>query len=137
MGTTLFTGIDHPAMSCADVATLCDWYCRHLGMKLIAKNSETPPSVVLGFGESCSDSGGLIELMPIKNPGGPMPVDVPRFCQGIRHFAVRVSDFDQAYAKLKEAGVTFLFEPVQAVGGGKIVSFRDPEGNEVQIVERR
>jgi catechol 2,3-dioxygenase-like lactoylglutathione lyase family enzyme len=74
--------------------------------------------------------------MPIKHPGRPKPVDVPRFCQGLRHFAVRVSNFDQAYAQLKEAGVTFLFEPVQAVGGGKIVSFRDPEGNEVQIVQR-
>jgi predicted enzyme related to lactoylglutathione lyase len=49
---------------------------------------------------------------------------------------VRVSDFDAAYAKLKEAGVEYLFEPVIAVGGGRIVSFRDPEGNEVQIVQR-
>ena len=30
----------------------------------------------------------------------------------------------------------FLFEPVVAVGGGKVVSFRDPEGNELQIVQR-
>jgi catechol 2,3-dioxygenase-like lactoylglutathione lyase family enzyme len=91
---------------------------------------------VLGWGDRCDDPRALIELMPIKNPGGPKPIDVPRFCQGLRHFAVRVSDFDKAYARLRAAGVQFLFEPVKAVGGGKIVSFRDPEGNELQIVQR-
>jgi predicted enzyme related to lactoylglutathione lyase len=47
-----------------------------------------------------------------------------------------VSNFDEAYGKLKTLGVKFLFEPIAAVGGGKVVSFRDPEGNELQIVER-
>src|SRR4051794_30547408 len=101
----LFTAIDHPAMSCQDAPKLAEWYCRHLGMRVIAKNEETPPSFVLGFGTNCSDPGGLLELMPIKNPGGPKPTDVPRFCQGLRHFAIRVSNFDQAYAQLKDAGV--------------------------------
>jgi len=47
-----------------------------------------------------------------------------------------VTDFDAAYRDLKAAGVTFLFEPVAALGGGRVVSFRDPEGNELQIVRR-
>ena len=132
----LFTGLDHPAMSCQDAAKLAEWYCRNLDMKIVGQNDETPPSYVLGWGDRCDDPRALIELMPIKNPGGPKPADVPRFCQGLRHFAVRVNDFDQAYARLKAAGVQFLFEPVKAVGGGKIVSFRDPEGNELQIVQR-
>jgi glyoxylase I family protein len=130
----LFTGIDHPAISSHDARKLADWYCRHMGMKIIGDNGDTPPSFVLGFSEDVKD-GAMLELMPVKNPGPP-PVEVPRFCPGLRHFAVRVSNFDKAYAKLKDAGVTFLFEPVIAVGGGKIVSFRDPDGNEVQIVER-
>jgi len=50
--------------------------------------------------------------------------------------ALRVTDFDAAYVKLKSAGVEFLGEPVTAVGGGRIISFRDPEGNELQIVQR-
>jgi len=47
-----------------------------------------------------------------------------------------VSDFDQAYAALKAAGVIFIMEPMPAIGGGKLVSFRDPEGNELQIIQR-
>ena len=48
----------------------------------------------------------------------------------------RKSDFEAAYAKLKEIGVAFTTEVGQAVGGGKTILFRDPEGNELQIVER-
>src|SRR5438874_1201119 len=81
--TMLFTGIDHPAMSCQDAKALADWYCRHLGMKVIGQNDETPPSFVLGWGDRCDDPRGLLELMPIKHPGGPKPTDVPRFCQGL------------------------------------------------------
>jgi glyoxylase I family protein len=130
----LFTGLDHPAISCFDVKKQIDWYCSVLGMRLIASNGEDPPSVVVGY--SADTRGGtMIELMPVKDTG-PRPADVPRFCPGIRHLALRVNDFDRAYADLERAGVQFLFEPAQAVGGGKIVSFRDPEGNELQIVER-
>lgn len=131
----LYTAIDHPAISCTDPRKLSAWYCNHLGMKILADNDQEPASLLLGFDANLRGAAGALELMPVKNPG-PAPVDVPRFCQGLRHFAVRVSDFEKAYAELKTAGVEFLFEPVMAVGGGKIVSFRDPEGNEVQIVQR-
>ncbi len=130
----LFTGIDHPAISCQNVRLQIEWYCTHLGMRLVASNGQEPPSVVVGFGETMKD-GPMIELMPMKDIG-PSPIDLPRFCQGLRHLAFRVSNFDVAYEKLKAAGIAFLFEPAIAVGGGKIVSFRDPEGNELQIVER-
>jgi glyoxylase I family protein len=130
----LFQAIDHPAISCNDVRKLAAWYCQHLGMRIVGDNGQEPASLLLGYDENLR-AGATLELMPVKNPGPPA-VEVPRFCQGIRHFAVRVSDFDKAYQQLKEAGVVYLFEPVIAVGGGKIVSFRDPEGNEVQIVQR-
>jgi len=130
----MFTAIDHPAISCLDVRKLAAWYCKHLGMKIVGDNGQEPASLLLGYDDNLR-VGATLELMPVKNPGPP-PVEVPRFCQGLRHFAVRVSDFDTAYAQLKAADIEFLFEPVIAVGGGKIVSFRDPEGNEVQIVQR-
>ena len=130
----LFTGIDHPAIACYDVQKMIDWYCATLGMRVIGSNGKTPPSVVVGYDKDAR-SGAMIELMPVQTHE-PKPADVHRFCPGLRHVALRVSDFDEAYNKLKAAGVTFLFEPIQAVGGGKIVSFRDIEGNELQIVQR-
>jgi catechol 2,3-dioxygenase-like lactoylglutathione lyase family enzyme len=130
----LFTGIDHPAIACCDVRKQIEWYCRYLGMRVIASNDADPPGVIVGYGNDAR-GGAMIELMPARDEGD-RPAEVPRFAPGLRHVALRVNDFEKAYAQLKSAGVNFIGEPGAATGGGRIVSFRDPEGNELQIVER-
>ncbi len=130
----LFQSIDHPAISCKDVERQAAWYCEHLGMRRFISDGKTPPTVLVGYGESLS-RGVMIELMPARD-AGTAPEAQARFQPGLRHLALRVGNFEEAYKKLRAAGVKFLFEPAQAVGGGQIVSFRDPEGNELQIVER-
>jgi catechol 2,3-dioxygenase-like lactoylglutathione lyase family enzyme len=130
----LYTGIDHPAIACSDVRALAAWYCETFGMRVLAQNGADPPAMVIGFGEGLS-GGAVIELMPAADPG-PDPASFARFQPGIRHVALRVSDFDAAHARLRAAGVRFTTEPGQAVGGGRTVLFRDPEGNELQIVQR-
>jgi glyoxylase I family protein len=127
----LFTAIDHPAIACYDVQGQMDWYCTHLGMRVIAR---TETSAIIGYGQDAR-GGAVIEMMAYRDPG-PRPADVPRFAAGLRHLAIRVSSFEKAYDQLKAAAVEFLMEPGTALGGGRIVSFRDPEGNELQIVER-
>jgi len=77
----------------------------------------------------------MIELVAAKD-AGPRADSFKRFQPGIRHVALRVNDFDAAYARLKELRVAFTVEPGEAMGGGKTVLFRDPEGNELQIVQR-
>ena len=130
----LFTSLDHPSIACHDVEKQSAWYCGNFGMRVIASNGEKPPALVIGYGDSVT-GGAMVELMPVKHPG-PEPSSFGRFAPGLRHVALRVSDFDAAYAKLKELGVVFTTEVGQAVGGGKTILFRDPEGNELQIVER-
>ncbi|HET6248827.1 MAG TPA: VOC family protein [Tepidisphaeraceae bacterium] len=130
----MFISLDHPAIACFDVQKQADWYCRNFGMRVIAGNGENPPAMVIGYGDSLL-GGAMIELMPVKDPGAD-PASIARFAPGIRHLCLRVSNFDAAYAKLKEIGVVFTTEPGQAVGSGKTILFRDPEGNELQIVER-
>lgn len=130
----MFLSLDHPAIACHDVQKQADWYCRNFGMRIIASNGQNPPAMVIGYGDSLK-AGTMIELMPVKHEG-PAPASIERFAPGIRHIALRVSNFDSAYAKLKELGVPFTTEIGQAVGGGKTILFRDPEGNELQIIER-
>jgi glyoxylase I family protein len=129
----LYLSIDHPAICCHDVDRQAKWYCQHLEMKLLGTNGKTPASVMVGYGKDLTEP--TIELMPVQH-AGPEPAVTPRFQPGLRHVALRVGDFDVAYSRLKALGVEFLFEPGIAVGGGKVVSFRDPEGNELQIVQR-
>jgi catechol 2,3-dioxygenase-like lactoylglutathione lyase family enzyme len=131
----LYVAIDHPAIACFDVKKQIEWYCTNLGMRVIASNGQEPPAVVVGYGQTTRD-GAMIEMMQIKD-SGPRPDTFGRFAPGIRHIAFRVTNLDAAIEKLKALNVVFtMSEPGQAVGGGRTVLFRDPEGNELQIIER-
>ena len=129
-----FVAVDHPAIACRDTRRQIDWYVRHLGMRVVAQNDADPPTALVGYDAGLTH-GAVIELMPAREPGAE-PADVPRFAPGLRHLALRVRDFDAACAALRRRGVEFLSEPGAATGGGRVVSFRDPEGNELQIVQR-
>jgi methylmalonyl-CoA/ethylmalonyl-CoA epimerase len=126
--------IDHPSIACYDVNKQVEWYCRTFGMQVICTNGLQPPAMVIGF-EDSTHGGAMIELMPATEPGE-RPDSLTRFQPGIRHVAFRVENFDAAFASLKQLGVRFVTEPGEALGGGKTVLFRDPEGNELQIVQR-
>ena len=130
----LFTAVDHPSIACYDVQRQIDWYCRNFGMRVIATNGQTPPAVVIGYDDNVR-GGAMIEMMPAIDPG-PKPAEGRRLQPGIRHVALRVASYEEAYAKLRELGVPFTTEEGNAVGGGRTILFRDPEGNELQIVER-
>ena len=99
----LYLGVDHPAISCHDVNGQVDWYCRNFGLKVMFHDGKTPPSVIVGYEGQVAG----IELMPVKD-AGPPPAETLRFQPGLRHLALRVSDFDEAYRRLKGLGVNFL-----------------------------
>ena len=130
----LFVAVDHPAIACRDSRRQIDWYRRYLGMRVIAQNDADPPTALVGYDEDLKH-GAVIELMPARD-AGETPASVARFAPGLRHLALRVRDFDEAYDFLRDRGVEFLSDPGAATGGGRVVSFRDPEGNELQIVQR-
>ena len=134
MAVADFLAVDHPAIACRDTRRQIEWYCRTLGMRVVAQNDQDPPTALVGYDKDARH-GAVIELMPARDAGED-PAAAPRFAPGLRHLALRVRDFEGAYGFLKERGVVFLSEPGSATGGGRIVSFRDPEGNELQIVQR-
>jgi glyoxylase I family protein len=82
----------------------------------------------------------------IKAPDGTfiemMPEDGTPYLQrtvgtvGWSHLALRVSDMDKAIAALDKHHVTWLTAEFEAVGGGRIRNFSDPEGNLLQIIQR-
>jgi glyoxylase I family protein len=130
----LFVAVDHPAIACRDTRRQIDWYRRLLGMRVVAQSDADPPTALMGY-DTGLGRGAVIELMPARDAGAD-PATAARFAPGLRHLALRVADFDGAFEFLRERGVEFLSEPGVATGGGRIVSFRDPEGNELQIVQR-
>jgi len=124
----MFQGIDHLAIAAKDPAELAAWYRDGLGFKIVFCNDKTPPTLLVAI-----PGGGMLEIMP--DNGRPV-VKHELLDPGMRHLALRVTDFEAMHAKLQELQVTFVSDVVEASGGGKLISFEDPEGNVLQTVQR-
>ena len=122
-----FLGIDHPAAAAEDVDALAAWYCDVLGYAKLVR-SDVPVWILRAPDDT------LLEIMPRdQTPRPPRTTWTP----GWSHLALRVRDFDAAVRSLEEKGVRFTGEAGAASGGGRVRSFADPEGNMLQIVQRK
>ena len=123
----MVSGVDHVAIAAKDSRGLTQWYCEVLGMRVLFDNGKEPPTCLVG-----GDMGAVVEIMPDNGAAttAHQPLD-----PGIRHIALRVSDFEAAHAAL-EGKVLGLMPAAPAAGGGQIAFFHDPEGNLLQIVSR-
>lgn len=119
-------GVDHPAVASENVDQLAEWYCEVLGYEKYHRDDK--PVWMLK-----APDGSLIEIMPRDDTQRP---ERTTWTPGWSHLALRVSNIDDAVNQLDEKGVKWLGETVEAIGGGKVRSFADPEGNMLQVVER-
>ncbi len=123
---SVFVGIDHPAVAVKDVEKVAKWYCDVLGYEVFTR-TDKPVYLIK------APDGSFIEIMP--EDGSPRPqrnVSTP----GWSHLALRVSDLDKAIAELNKFNIVWEGPEFEAVGGGRIRNFSDPEGNMVQLVQR-
>src|SRR3954470_21765027 len=98
-----FVAVDHQSLACLDLDAMSRWYCDALGMRVVARNDVGRRGVLIGF-DGAAPGATMIELTAAKD-AGPAPADIGRAAPGWRHVAVRVSDFNRAYARLNELGV--------------------------------
>jgi glyoxylase I family protein len=124
--TNLILGIDHPAVAAEDVDSLADWYCRVLAYEKVFRHDK--PVWILRAPDNT-----LLEVMPRDNTPRPQRTT---WTPGWSHLALRVSDFEAAQRHLEQHGVRFTAEPANAIGGGRVRNFVDPDGNMLQILER-
>jgi glyoxylase I family protein len=134
--------LDHVAIAAADTTAMAAWYEKVLGLVVHLASGPNPPQTqkvymigppVDGAGPAGLRQGMMIEVMP-RN-------DTPRHERnshepGLSHVAWAVADFDRALAHLKTCNVSLLGDVIQAIGGGRLQSFLDCEGNMMQILER-
>ena len=146
--------IDHVNIVVSDLEPMVAFYRDVLGLKETKRVTITGDWVAatVGLREVHADvvyldlaSGPRIELIrynrpPLERPGN---IDLPN-APGLRHMAFRIDDIDALVAKLSSAGVKF-FSTIQTVpdtqvtyAGGvrkRIVYFKDPEGNLLELCE--
>lgn len=126
MTDLLFLGIDHPAVAAEDVAALSDWYCRVLGYRRWFQH-EKPVWMLQAADQT------LLEIMPVDQTHRP---DRTTWTPGWSHLALRVADIEQAIVWLDTHNVRWGGDLTNAIGGGRVRNFFDPEGNMLQLLER-
>ncbi|MFD0751955.1 VOC family protein [Mucilaginibacter calamicampi] len=120
------TGIDHPAIAVANVDKMAAWYCDVLGYVKYYRHEK--PVWMLR-----APDGSLLEVMPIDDTARP---DRTTWTPGWSHLALRVNDMEQAIVHLDNHNITWTSDLIDAIGGGRVRAFADPEGNMWQVVER-
>ena len=119
--------VEHIGLAARDATALREWYERVLGAELMWEIAKEPPAALITLG------GVTIEIYSADTSSELMQNNK---LAGWRHLALRVDSLDQTRALLEDRGVVFT-EPVKpAGGGGRVLFFRDPEGNLLHLVER-
>src|ERR1700761_4079548 len=100
----MFTGIEHFAIASPDPKRLADWYSANLEFETVFEYAGNY------FVEAAN--GALIEIIPSTGDKFESTPKTP----GMRHIAMAVTDFDEAYAQLQKQGVTFTGQPFENLG---------------------
>ena len=120
--------LEHIGLASLSPAALKDWYVKALDAKEVFDNRQIPPAFFIEL-----PGGALIEIYPASHGLGETGHNR---LQGFRHLALRVDSIEVAKAHLGGRGVSFS-EPIKpAGGGGRVLFFRDPDGNLLHLVER-
>jgi glyoxylase I family protein len=119
----MFTGIEHFAIASPNPKRLAEWYVSTLSFRI---NHEYNGNYFVK-----APNGAVIEIIPAQGEGGPNTLKTP----GMRHIAIAVDSFEQAYGELRSKGVMFTGEPYEN-SGNRLVFFADADGNHVHLIER-
>ncbi len=119
-------GIDHPAIAANEGGRLADWYCDILGYQKYFRHDK-------GVWMLRAPDHTLLEIMPVDNSSRP---DRTTWTPGWSHLALRVYNIEKAISFLNTKHIIWGGELTNAIGGGQVRNFFDPEGNMLQLVER-
>jgi glyoxylase I family protein len=120
--------LEHLGLGARNTASLRDWYVNTLGAEVIFANDQNPPAFLLRL-----PGGAVIEIYPAHRT----IEDVSdNRLGGWRHIALRVDSIESTRAQLGSRGVTSTEDVKPAGGGGRVLFFKDEEGNLLHLVER-
>ena len=120
--------LEHLGLAARNTPALRDWYINTLGAELLFSNNENPPAFLLRL-----PGGAVIEIYPAHDQ---LEATANNRLAGWRHIALRVDSIESSRAKLESRGVRFEEQPKPAGGGGRVLFFKDEEGNLLHLVER-
>lgn len=121
-----FMSIDHILINVADVQRSVDFYSKYLNARPVGP---------------VSDSRAVIDVLTATiefarlDKGHPSTWKGDDLQRGFRHIGFKVANIDSLAAELKDDGVSFHLDPLDAEGGVRITFFYDPDGTLLEFVQ--
>jgi len=132
--------LDHVAILAKDFDKSVDFYSKVLGFSIIRKMEFTEEghphknfrAVFMRIGQSRSG----IEILGLMKGAAKQLPPVKRTDIGFQHISLYVANMKETYEDLKRKGVKFRNEPISTPRGAKIAYMEDPDGVEIELIER-
>jgi len=139
----MIKGLDHTALSVADLDRSIAFYCEHFQMtveRTLECGADSLLGQVTGMPKCVAriahlrKGQAMLELFEYKNPAGrKLPNDFRQADHGFVHLGFCSDDVRADYRRLKEGGVRFVSEPVEFRPNVWIVYFRGPDGEMCEL----
>jgi glyoxylase I family protein len=120
--------VEHIALPARNVIALRDWYRAKLGAECIAPMGAEPPFFI--------KLPGATTTFEVYAATGAVLETSDNGVAGWRHLALRVDSIEAARKQLEARGVIFDDPMKPAAGGGRVLFFKDCEGNLLHLVDR-
>ena len=120
--------VEHIGLAATDPAGLADWLLHALQGLVVYTDGKVPPAFFVRL-----DDGLLIEIYASESR---LQETGNNRLAGWRHLALGVESIEAARDILAQRGVEFEPAIKPAGGGGRVLFFKDPEGNLWHLVER-
>ena len=122
--------IEHVAFLVDDPNGMADWYCEHLGMKVVRKGG--PPNHMTFL----MDEAGRT-MFEIYTRGDLETPDYASMHPSVLHFAFHTDDVPGDRGRLIAAGATPVDEISVTDAGDEMTMLRDPWGVVIQVLKRK
>jgi catechol-2,3-dioxygenase len=121
--------LEHVGIYAKNAEALAKWYISILNLK-VTRKLEKPGRPPIYFLKS--NEGLEIEILPTTKEGKPRDLED----KGFSHIGIVVEDFDTLASQLESKGIS-IHGVRYTSAGWKIGYFKDPEGNILEIVQRK
>jgi len=137
-------GLNHVALSVADLDRAVEFYCSGLGMQVVEREpfEGAQYDTILGLDAAKGRVALLrvgsfqIEIFEFASPKPvPAPPARPVCDHGITHFCLDVDAIEALCERLRRAGAAFHCDPLHFPGAGRATYVRDPEGNVFELFQ--
>ncbi len=120
--------IEHIGLAAINSRVLRDWYVEKLSATEIWTDNSEPPAFLLKF-----PCGEILEIYPSTRANQETGDNK---LAGWRHLALRVASVEATRNELERRGVV-VDQPMKPAGGaGRVIFFKDIEGNLLHLVDR-